>query len=182
MTQQGRLTRRGIGRRLALCGAALALATTCGQIAFAAARPPAVALQSLATRAPSAPSAARAARTLTINDNGELRLVHASGETLSEAGKISGTLPGTASVRLDVGSESVTATFTIHVHGGGSITGSGRAKIGSDGRYTSFGGTLSVTGGTGRFAHARGAGKLYGVIERRSDKLTVQTRQGTLDY
>jgi hypothetical protein len=119
---------------------------------------------------------------VSVNDTGHLQRIHASGEIITEAGKISGTLPGTASVHLDIGSETVTATFTISVHGGGSIAGTGRAKIGSDGRYTSFGGTLSVTGGTGRFAHARGAGKLYGVIERKSDKLTVQTREGTLDY
>jgi hypothetical protein len=125
---------------------------------------------------------AHASRTVRVNDTGYLHLMHASGEVLEEAGAISGTLPGTASVRLDVGAETVTASFTIHVRGGGSIAGTGRAKIGSPGRYTSFAGTLTVTSGSGRFARADGAGKLYGVIERKSDKLTVQTREGTLDY
>jgi hypothetical protein len=163
MTVKRRFTPRGI----ASIGAALALVAAGAPVAIAAARGPIL---------------ARAAHTLKVNDTGYLHLLHASGSILSETGSVSGTLPGAASVRLDVGSESVTATFTIHVHGGGSITGTGRAKIGSDGRYTSFGGTLSVTAGTGRFAHARGAGKLYGVIERRSDSLTVQTREGTLHY
>jgi hypothetical protein len=166
MMQRQNHTRRGIGRGIATTGAALALAATCGQIAFAAARPPIL---------------ARAARTLKVNDTGYLHLLHASGSILSEVGSVSGTLPGAASVRLDVG-ENVTATFTIHVRGGGSIVGHGSASLHSSGRYSSFGGTLSVTGGTGRFAHAHGAGKLYGVIERRSDSLTVQTREGTLHY
>jgi len=124
---------------------------------------------------------AQAARTLKVNDTGYLHLLHASGSILSEVGSVSGTLPGTASVRLDVG-ETVTASFTIHVRGGGSITGRGSAILHSSGRYSSFAGTLSVTGGTGRFAHTHGAGKLYGVIERRSDSLTVQTREGMLHY
>ena len=170
MTQQGRPTRRGIGRGIASTGAALALAAAGAHVAVAAGH------------APATPIPGHAARAVSVNDTGYLHLLHASGEILSEVGPISGTLPGTASVRLDVGSESVTATFEIRVHGGGSIAGTGRAKIGSDGRYTSFAGTLSVTHGTGRFAHARGAGKLYGTIERRSDKLTVQTREGTLNY
>jgi hypothetical protein len=129
-----------------------------------------------------ATSAADGARTVRVNDTGYLRLAHASGEDLFEAGAISGTLPGTASVHLYVGAETVTASFTIDARGGGSISGTGLAKIGSSGRYTSFAGTLAVTGGTGRFAHAHGQGKLYGVIERKSDKLTVQTREGVLDY
>jgi hypothetical protein len=166
MTQQGRPTRRGI----VSTAAALALTAACAHVAIAA-RP-----------APTAPLAARAARTLAVNDTGHLLLLHASGEILSEVGPVSGTLPGTANVRLDVGSEHVSASFTIRVRGGGSITGTGRATLHSSGRYTSFGGTLSVTRGTGRYAHARGNGKLYGVIERKSEDLTVQTREGTLNY
>jgi hypothetical protein len=125
---------------------------------------------------------ARAAGTVSVDDTGYLKRTHASGDFIDEAGEISGTLPGTATVRLDVGPETITASFTIDVHGGGSIVGTGRAKIGSPGRYTSFSGTLSVTSGTGRYAHARGSGKLYGELERRNDYLTVQTRQGTLHY
>jgi hypothetical protein len=162
MTVKRRFTARGI----ASIGTALALAAAGAHVASAAAR---------------APILARAARTLKVNDTGYLHLLHASGSILSEVGSVSGTLPGAASVRLDVG-ETVTATFTIHVRGGGSIVGHGSASLHSSGRYSSFGGTLSVTGGSGRFAHAHGAGKLYGVIERRSDSLTVQTREGTLHY
>jgi hypothetical protein len=180
MTRHERPTRWGIGRRLAVAGAALAL--TGAPVALAAGHPPAVPLPSRTGGIPSAPIRARQARTVSVNDTGHLQRTHASGEIFIEVGKISGTLPGTASVRLDVGSETVTATFTIKLGGGGSIMGTGRAKIGSDGRYTSFGGTLIVSGGTGRYAHAHGAGKLYGVLERKSDNVTVQTREGKLDY
>jgi hypothetical protein len=165
MTQQRRPTRRGI----ASTGAALALAAACAHVAIAAARTPA------------APPAARAARALSVNDTGYLHLLNSSGSILTEEGPVSGTLPGTARVRLDVG-ENVTASFTIRVRGGGSISGHGSAALHSSGRYSSFAGTLLVTRGTGRFAHAHGAGKLYGVIERRTDALTVQTRGGTLHY
>jgi hypothetical protein len=162
--------RRGTSQReVAVIGAALVLAAAWAHAASAAAR---------ASAAPDA----RAARTLSVNDTGYLHLLHASGEILSEAGPVSGTLPGTVRVRLDVGTEDVTASFTINARGGGSIVGHGRAALRSSGRYSSFRGSLSVTGGTGRFAHAHGTGKLYGVIERRSDNLTVQTREGTLHY
>src|SRR5277367_6014215 len=181
MTQDGRLTRRGIGRGLASAVAALTLAAAGAHVALAAGHMPALS-NARTARSLSAAITAREARAVSVNDNGYLHLLHASGEILTEEGPISGTLPGTANVRLDVGSETITATFTINTTGGGSISGTGRAKIGSDGRYTSFAGTLSVTRGTGRYARARGAGKLYGEIERKYDKLTVQTRQGTLDY
>jgi len=186
MTQQGRPTRRAVGRGIASAGAVLALAAAgaLAATALASAAPRALTARILApaARTLSGPLPARVARTVSVNDTGHLERIHASGNILVEAGKISGTLPGTATVRLNVGPETVTASFTIKPHGGGSIVGAGSAKIGSPGRYTSFSGTLSVTGGTGRFAHAHGAGKLYGVIERRYDLLTVQTREGTLHY
>jgi hypothetical protein len=133
-----------------------------------------------AQRGPSRHSQARAARALSVNDTGHLHLLKASGSILKEEGPVSGTLPGRAKVRLDVGAN-VTASFTIEPHGGGAIVGSGSAVLHSSGRYSSFGGSLSVSHGSGRYAHARGAGKLYGLIERRSDSLTVQTT-GTLHY
>jgi hypothetical protein len=119
------------------------------------------------------------ASTSSVNDTGHLRLLKAVGAVLLEEGKTTGTLPGTARVRLVVGA-SVSATFTITLRGG-SISGSGKASLHSSGRCASFGGTLTVSRGSGRYAKARGAGKLYGVIDRRTDAVTVQT-VGTLRY
>lgn len=73
-----------------------------------------------------------------------------------------------------------TASFTLYVHGG-TLTGHGSAKPHGSGRYESFGGTLTITGGTGRYAHAHGRGGLYGVFDRSNYNVTVQTT-GTLSY
>lgn len=120
-----------------------------------------------------------AGSSVTINDAGHLHLLKAFGSVLQEEGPASGTLPGQAKVRLLVGS-TVTASFSIRARGG-TIYGRGSAALHSTGRYASFGGSLSVTRGTGRYAHAHGSGRLYGVIDRRTDALTVQTT-GRLSY
>jgi hypothetical protein len=127
-----------------------------------------------------APAAGGAARVLNIDDTGKLRLLNASGSVLQEEGPATGTLLGTVKVRLTVHA-TITAVFTITARGGGSIAGSGSAMLHSSQRYSSFGGSLSVERGTGRYAHARGAGRLYGVIDRRTHALTVQT-VGQLHY
>jgi len=195
MTQHGRPIRRRPERGLTSAGAALAAivapVATVATVAVTAAaavaasdmtRTPGTAshTQGTTSRTPGDRARARAARTLTVNDNGKLHLLHASGSVLSEEGPVSGTLLGTARVSLNVG-EDVTATFTIHARGGGSIVGHGSAALHSAGRYSSFAGSLTVTGGTGRYAHAHGAGRLYGTLERRYDEVVFQTR-GTLDY
>jgi len=119
------------------------------------------------------------ARALSVNDTGPLHLIKAFGSVLLEEGAAGGTLPGLAKVRLLVGS-TVIASFTIQTKYG-TIYGNGRAALHSSGRYASFGGSLSVSHGTGSYARAHGSGKLYGVIDRRTSSLTVQT-VGTLSY
>ena len=120
---------------------------------------------------------------LSVHDSSELHLVKAVGNTLIEEGKATGTLPGTVSTRLDINVEEGTATssFTFHLRGG-SLTGhaSGSASPGRGG-WESFSGTMLLTSGTGRFAHASGRGKMYGALYRRNDRLKVQTL-GTLHY
>lgn len=128
---------------------------------------------------PPASPVARAAGKLSVRDEGHLHLEHESGSLLLEEGRATGTLPGSVKVRFDVGA-TVTAYFTIYTDGG-SITGHGKGALHSTGAYSTFGGTLSVTSGSGRFAHAHGSGGLYGAINRRTDALTVQTI-GTLYY
>jgi len=75
----------------------------------------------------------------------------------------------------------VTAQFTIYARGGGSVSGHGSGALHSTSLYSTFGGTLSVTSGTGRFRHAHGTGGLYGAIDRKTDALTVQAI-GKLSY
>jgi hypothetical protein len=130
-----------------------------------------------ATRDP--PARALAARTLNVTDTAHLRYRRTSGSSLIEEGPASGGLPGTVKVRFDVGA-SVSATFTISTHNG-SLIGHGSGALHSSGMYASFGGSMTITRGTGRYRYARGHGGFYGVINRKSYDLTVQTT-GKLSY
>jgi hypothetical protein len=122
---------------------------------------------------------ARAAHVLKASDTAHLHYTSASGSILNEEGKATGTLPGNMRVRLDVGTM-FTGTFKIYASGG-SIEGHGSAKPHGSGIYESFAGTLTVTHGTGRYAHAHGKGGLYGTFNRNSYALVVKTT-GSLTY
>ena len=126
---------------------------------------------------------AHAVRTLNVTDTAHLHYVKESESHLIDVGTATGTLPGTVRVSFNVG-VTVAATFTIYANGG-SIVGEGsgvlhKNKTKSD-AYVSFGGTMTVSHGSGRYAHAHGHGGFYGVINRNTDALTVQTT-GTLTY
>jgi hypothetical protein len=154
---------RPIGQ--ALVGATACIALAAGGAALASAHAP----------------GARAAHALNVRDEGHLHLAgRPSGSTILEEGAVTGTVPGTVKVRFNVGA-TVTATFTIYPRGGGSISGHGSGALHSTSVYATFGGSLSVTGGTGRYRHAHGHGGLYGAINRHTYAVTVQTI-GTLSY
>ncbi|HEY5429615.1 MAG TPA: autotransporter [Solirubrobacteraceae bacterium] len=110
-----------------------------------------------------------------------LHYVTARGSYLFEEGQASGALAGTVSARVRITAE-ISGSFTFYSRGG-SVRGFGSAKLNESGSYASFGGTLKVLGGTGRYAHAHGSGRLYGVYNRRSPRLelTIQTT-GNLSY
>lgn len=126
---------------------------------------------------------ARAASVIPVRDSSELHLVKAVGNTLSEEGQVTGTLPGTVNTQLDIDVEtgSATSSFTFHLRGG-LLRGhaSGTATAGHGG-WESFSGTMLLTRGTGRYAHASGSGKMYGALYRRNDRLKVQAI-GSLRY
>jgi hypothetical protein len=124
-------------------------------------------------------AASAQARTLKATDTAHLHFVRGSGSLLFEEGSASGTLPGSMRVHCDIG-PTLRASFTIYTRGG-SITGHGAAVPHGSGRYESFGGTLLATGGSGRYAHARGRGGLYGTFDRKTYALLIQTT-GTLTY
>ncbi|MGA9875643.1 MAG: autotransporter [Solirubrobacteraceae bacterium] len=122
---------------------------------------------------------ARSARALDATDTGRLHYVKSSGSLLLEEGTAQGTLPGSMRASCDL-SATVSASFTIYTHGG-TIKGHGTATPHGSGIYESFAGTLTITGGTGRYAHARGHAGLYGTFDRRTYALTLQTT-GSLSY
>jgi hypothetical protein len=128
-----------------------------------------------------APDTARAARALWVNDTGHLRSGGENGSTITEEGRVTGTLPGSVRAQLTVGATTVRVGFTIYLHGG-TITGHAVTKLNpGKGEYASFGGTLTVSHGGGRYAHAAGTGQVYGTLNRYSYAATVQVI-GQLHY
>lgn len=162
----GRTSVIGRRRSVALIGTGiLALAMAAGASGSASGRP-----------------AAHAARVLSVRDEGRLHFTKSSGEVIIDEGRASGSFPGWIRARfLYNGEPTVTAHFTIS-GAGGSISARGSGRLSSPTSPSpSFHGTMSVTGGTGRYAHVHGSGELYGVYYRRSYALTVQAI-GKLPY
>jgi hypothetical protein len=126
---------------------------------------------------------ARFARALNVNDTAHLHYVRESDAQLIDEGAATGTVPGTVRVSFDVGA-TLTATFTIYAHGG-SIIGHGSGTLHTSKNksdvYISFGGMLTVSHGTGRYAHAHGTGGFYGTVDRKNYAATIQTT-GSLSY
>jgi len=148
--------------------AAAALAAACGLLSWLA--------------APSVGSPAFAARSLSVKDEGYLRLVKSSGSLLIDEGQAHGTIPGTVRIHFVYdGNPSVSAQITIEGRAGSlQAHASGRLSNPSS-ASPSFAGTLTISGGSGGYAHASGSGHLYGVFYRRSYAMKVQT-EGTLRY
>jgi hypothetical protein len=125
---------------------------------------------------------AHAARLLNATDTAHMHLVRESESgDLIEEGVAKGALPGTVNVEFSLAA-TIHATFTIHTRDG-SISGHGSGELHGSGREASFGGTMTVTRGTGRYAHAHGHGGFYGTINRETHNYAavVQTT-GTLVY
>ena len=125
---------------------------------------------------------AHAARVLNVRDEGRLHYIRSSGEQVIDEGHATGTFPGWVKVRFVYNGEpTVGARFTIY-GSGGSVSARGTARLSSPTSPSpSFKGTLTITGGSGRYAHVHGGGQLYGVYYRRSYALTVQAI-GKLPY
>jgi hypothetical protein len=120
---------------------------------------------------------AHAARPLNIADTAHLHYTRESGFQLVDEGPATGQVPGTVRVEFNV-SATVKATFTIFTRSG-SLSGYGAGALHESSKhssvYVSFAGTMTVIHGTGRYAHARGRGGFYGVIDRHNYAATIQT-------
>jgi len=119
------------------------------------------------------------ARSVRLAITAHLHYVSSKGSYLIEEGSASGQLAGTVKARLRVTAE-ISGSFTLYPRGG-SISGEGSGNLHESGTYASFGGSLKILGGTGRYAHGRGGGRLYGVYDRQNLGVTIQTI-GNLSY
>lgn len=148
--------------------------------------PLAGALGAIASLAPSAPAhggpSATAARTLTFNVNSNLRLVGKPGHVLNERGTFSGSQSGTIAIRFtSVTSTSGGATFAAY-SSAGSISGQTTTRGHVVASKVYFTGVMSVTGGSGRYAHALGRNLQFsGVVDRRNFHATTHM-QGSIRY
>jgi hypothetical protein len=122
--------------------------------------------------------AVHAARTLDGADSAALHLVR-PGERLLEEGAVTGALPGRMRAELNIG-PLYKGSFTIYTRNG-RISGKGTATPHGAGRYQSFAGWLDITSGSGLYAHVHGRNNLYGVFDRRTYAVTVNTT-GSLSY
>jgi hypothetical protein len=119
------------------------------------------------------------ARVLRATDHATLHYVSSTVDVFYETGRASGTLPGWMRVHMRLGSR-FSGSYVIQA-AGGSIYGNGSAIPHGSGTYESFAGTITVTGGTGRFRHAYGRAQVYGTFDRINNQLKLQTT-GTLYY
>jgi hypothetical protein len=115
-----------------------------------------------------------AAREVGLQETGHLHAIGEPGTTIIERGSATGTFDCSIAGRLTiVSANKVIATFTVKPKGG-SITGRGSARFAQQGAYGYFGGTISITGGTGSYAHASGTNiGISGAISRETFALTV---------
>jgi hypothetical protein len=125
---------------------------------------------------------ALASRTTSVRDEGSLHFISDEATRIVDEGSLSGTLPGSGRVYFTYnGSPIVAARFTIHAHGG-NVYGTAKCRLNNPNSPTpSFRGALRIIAGSGRYAHARGNGELFGVFHRRGYGLVVQAI-GKLSY
>jgi hypothetical protein len=127
-----------------------------------------------------------AARTVSLREFGQLHKTGKSrqtlNETLNEQGVATGTISGSIYIHLHIASaRTVTAEVNIYPSSA-SLSGTGSANYHVSGGQALFGGTLAITRGTGRYAHARASRLAFtGTIQRRNDAVSVQL-SGPLSY
>lgn len=120
-----------------------------------------------------------AARTLNGTATAHLHLVKADGSRLQEEGPVTGALPGSMRAVVTTGTL-FAGNFTIRTKNG-TIIGNGTATTHGAGRYQSFSGSITVTGGSGHYTHAHGRTALTGTFDRRTYAIVIQTT-GKLSY
>jgi hypothetical protein len=124
---------------------------------------------------------AREAKKIELVENARLELASEEGSSLTEKGRATGTYNAPLTATLTIHPKYVAALVTIYPHGG-SITGTARANYVVQKSTGYFGGTFTITHGTGTYRHASGkALGISGTIDRYTFAATVKAH-GQVSY
>jgi hypothetical protein len=125
--------------------------------------------------------AAVAARSESLNETAQLRVVSRHGIIFNEQGPASGTFRGTLTLLLTAKVTRVSIQFSANPSGG-TLRGEGSANVQAQGAIGRVNGIVSITGGSGRYAHAHGSGlAITGTVDRHNYNLSIRVT-GTMSY
>jgi hypothetical protein len=114
------------------------------------------------------------ARELSVHETAHCHMVSHSHLSIVEEGYGSGTLSGKLSMHLMLSLSGGTVTFTAYPPGG-TISGRGEGTSYAKGNIAYFTGTATITGGTGKYAHASAHNvKLHGTLQRHTFAFFVE--------
>lgn len=123
-----------------------------------------------------------AARELMLRESGNLHLVSHHHEQIVETGHGTGTLSGSITVNMTLAFSHASVSFTAYPSVGGTVVGRGEGTIYAGGKNAHFTGSATITGGTGKYAHASGRGiHLEGTLQRHTFALYVKV-EGKMRY
>jgi len=127
-------------------------------------------------------ASAVAARTISLNESGHLRQTSHHGVHLNYQGTASGTIGGSIYIHLNVTSQNqVSAEVNIYPSNS-SLTGVSAASYRVYGGQATFSGTLSISRGTGTYAHAHASDLSFSGTTQRSNGATTVHLSGRLSY
>ena len=114
------------------------------------------------------------AKRVDLVENANLKLISEEGAVLVERGQATGTYNAPVTATFTIHPKAVTATVTVYPHGG-SITGVAQTNYVVQNSTGYFGGTFTITRGTGSFKGASGKSLgISGTINRYSFAITVK--------
>lgn len=121
---------------------------------------------------------ASAAKLVRVDDSAQMRLVTKNGTVLKERGEAGGSLELSPILCTfyDINSEHGTATVTGYVHGS-ALYGRSAITAYTAGDISHFEGAMTITGGTGAYAHASGQRLMFkGTINRHDFHVSAEIK------
>jgi len=117
---------------------------------------------------------AGAARTVSLHEHASLHITKREGSDLEARGAATGTLAGSLDLHIVVDSaDRMSASFVGSSHAG-TLSGRGQSSYVVSGNVLSYTGTVSISRGTGSYAHASGVGiHIEGAMNRERGTISM---------